>query len=123
MNWECGWNDWKDWKLSEIQEFFRRISEISSSKDHNGTQDRRACEDNKSDDVCLTKDCIAASHNLFKKLDLTADPCEDFNQFCCGTFLKEQSIPDDKSAYEASFSPTSDISKICKHTQLQAIDI
>ena len=49
--------------------------------------------------ICLTKECIEASHRLFKHMDLTADPCQDFNQFSCGNFIENELIPDDKASY------------------------
>ena len=64
--------------------------------------------------TCLTKDCISASNNLFNTMDLNSDPCEDFNQFACGNFIKERSIPDDKGKLDTSFSPTGDLRKINK---------
>ena len=103
---ELGKTDWKDWKLSEIQELVRWINKIPSSKDHNETQ---GLQNNKLDDICFTKECIHASNLLFKHMDLTADACENFNQFSCGTFIKEKSIPDDKSFYMPAFTPAADI--------------
>ena len=93
---------------SEIQELFRRINELSSSKSGAEVQEVQAYENNQLGDVCLSKDCIAASHHLFRQMDLTADPCQDFNQYSCGTFIKEKPIPDDKTNYNA-FSPPRDI--------------
>lgn len=39
---------------------------------------------------------IAAS--LLNAMDLSADPCEDFFQFACGTWNKKHVIPEDKSS-------------------------
>ena len=33
---------------------------------------------NDTEDVCVTRDCINTAYNLFKKMNLTTDPCEDF---------------------------------------------
>lgn len=90
---------------SEIQELFERINELSSAK---APKDDQTVETYHSDDnLCLSKECIATSNNLFKQMDLTADPCQDFNQFSCGNFIKETPIPDDKTRYN-SFSPPRD---------------
>ena len=98
---------------TEIQELFDRINDLSSSKtDDDDSDEVNVYHD--SDDVskiCLTKDCIGASHRLFKQMDLTADPCQDFNQFSCGNFIKNQLIPDDKTSYNA-FSHPRDVGKL-----------
>lgn len=39
---------------------------------------------------------IAAS--LLSAMDPTADPCEDFYQYACGTWDKRHLIPEDKSS-------------------------
>lgn len=39
---------------------------------------------------------LAAS--LLSAMDLTADPCEDFFQFACGTWNKVHPIPEDHSS-------------------------
>ena len=91
---------------SEIQELFERINELSSPK--KDVENKEATTYHADDRVCLTKDCIAASHHLFKQMDLTVDPCEDFNKFSCGNFIKEFPIPDDKTKYNA-FSPPRDL--------------
>ena len=94
---------------SEIQELFERINELSSPK--KDVENKEATTYHADDRVCLTKDCITASHNLFKQMDLTVDPCQDFNKFSCGTFIKEFPIPDDKTSYNA-FSPPRDVGKL-----------
>jgi membrane metallo-endopeptidase-like protein 1 len=36
-------------------------------------------------------------------MDQTVDPCEDFYQFSCGSFLKEVRIPDEQSKIDEFF--------------------
>ena len=57
--------------------------------------------------ICLSEQCIAASHRLFQTMNLKADPCQDFNEFACGKFVKEFRIPEDKSRWNA-FTPVSE---------------
>jgi len=49
------------------------------------------------DDYCFTKGCIQTAADLLDKLDETADPCDDFYQFACGSFIEETVIPDDRT--------------------------
>jgi len=42
---------------------------------------------------CLTPECVEASKRILTRMDLTADPCEDFYQFTCGTWMNENEIP------------------------------
>ena len=49
--------------------------------------------------VCLSKDCIAASHRIFEYMDDKVDPCEDFNMFACGGFKKNTIIPDELGSW------------------------
>ena len=58
-------------------------------------------------EMCTSENCIAASDRLFKSMNLSANPCEDFNEFACGKFLTEFVIPEDKSRW-SSFTPISD---------------
>ena len=71
-------------------------------------------EETKHPNICLTKECISSSNDLFKNMDLNSDPCEDFNQFACGNFIKERSIPDDKGRISNAFTPTRDLRKMNK---------
>ena len=98
---------------TEIQELFDRINELSSTKsDDDDSNKVDVYHDNDEvSRICLTKDCVGASHRLFKQMDLTADPCQDFNQFSCGNFIKNQLIPDDKTSYNA-FSHPRDVGKL-----------
>ena len=87
----------------EIKELFERINELSSSNSDEGETFEVDDAENR---ICLSKECVAASHSLFQRMDLTADPCQDFNQFSCGNFIKDILIPDDKTRY-SSFTPPS----------------
>jgi len=47
------------------------------------------------DDLCLTPYCVKAADYLLDSIDETANPCEDFYQFACGTWLKNARIPEE----------------------------
>ena len=79
--------------------------------DHQGSEQRPIppswmtnSKDPKGREICMSDVCIEASNRLFKQMNLKADPCDDFNEFACGKFLKEFNIPEDKSSY-TSFTP------------------
>ncbi|UJR10830.1 hypothetical protein I4U23_015017 [Adineta vaga] len=59
---------------------------------------KKSDQDKKDDDVCLSPYCIKAADYLIDSIDQSIEPCEDFYQFSCGTWLKNTRIPDDASA-------------------------
>ena len=60
------------------------------------------------ENICLTQECITTAANLYKQMNLKADPCEDFNEFACGKFMKEFTLPEDKSRW-TSFTPIGEV--------------
>ncbi|RXG60084.1 hypothetical protein Avbf_10556 [Armadillidium vulgare] len=49
--------------------------------------------------VCLTEGCVNAAYHILERANLSVDPCEDFYEFACGTFVHNSKIPDSKSGY------------------------
>jgi len=45
------------------------------------------------DPICLTPGCVKAAAKLLENIDPSQDPCQDFYQFACGTYIKETVIP------------------------------
>ncbi|XP_072440832.1 phosphate-regulating neutral endopeptidase PHEX isoform X2 [Chiloscyllium punctatum] len=48
---------------------------------------------------CLSPECTEAGVHIFKKINWSADPCENFFEFACGQWIKETPIPEDYSSY------------------------
>lgn len=46
---------------------------------------------------CLTPGCVHAASTMLRLLDVTAEPCTDFYQFACGSFVHDTVIPDDRA--------------------------
>ncbi|CAF1531755.1 unnamed protein product [Rotaria sp. Silwood1] len=51
-------------------------------------------------DLCVTPSCIKAANYLLESIDESIEPCENFFQFACGTWLKNNRIPDDTGAQD-----------------------
>ncbi|KRT83254.1 Peptidase, partial [Oryctes borbonicus] len=49
-----------------------------------------------SKDACWTEECVSTAAKLLTYLNKSADPCEDFYEFSCGTFMKFTNLPDEK---------------------------
>lgn len=47
--------------------------------------------------ICQTPSCIKSAATILQYMNKTADPCDDFFEFACGTFVSTTSIPDDKA--------------------------
>lgn len=57
---------------------------------------------------CETPGCIEAATKIINYIDESLDPCENFYQFACGTYLKNTPIPADKVTVDA-FSNVRDL--------------
>jgi len=49
--------------------------------------------------ICLTPSCIQVSYALSSGMNQSVDPCEDFHEFVCGRWIKNNIIPKGYSAW------------------------
>lgn len=54
-------------------------------------------------DACLTDGCLDAAHYMYHAINHSADPCDDFFQYSCGGWVKNNPIPDSE-AFWGTFS-------------------
>ncbi|CAF0965181.1 unnamed protein product [Adineta ricciae] len=52
------------------------------------------------DELCLTPYCVKAANYILESIDETVNPCENFFEFACGTWLKNNRIPDDAGSQD-----------------------
>ncbi|CAG2117658.1 unnamed protein product, partial [Medioppia subpectinata] len=48
---------------------------------------------------CLTPSCITVASAIINAIDLKADPCDDFYQYACGGWVRDNPLPDGKSIW------------------------
>lgn len=48
-------------------------------------------------DRCSTLSCVHSSATIIKNLNTDYNPCDDFYEYACGTFVEEQHTPDEKT--------------------------
>ena len=60
-------------------------------------------------ELCLTEACIETSNQLFKSMDRTIDPCQDFNKFVCGRFIEESIIPEKQQQIDLTTTKLKDV--------------
>ncbi|XP_037295132.1 endothelin-converting enzyme homolog isoform X3 [Manduca sexta] len=55
--------------------------------------------DSEESSVCLSGSCIYTASEVIKALDETQDPCEDFYEFACGGWIRNNPIPEGKPSW------------------------
>lgn len=49
--------------------------------------------------VCLSSSCIYTASEVIRALDEKQDPCDDFYEFACGGWIRNNPIPEGKSSW------------------------
>lgn len=62
-------------------------------------------------DICLTKGCVQAACSILGNMDEQVNPCDDFYEFACGSFIKNTIVPSEKTSV-SQFTVVSDALKI-----------
>lgn len=55
--------------------------------------------DNSYDSMCFTETCIYTASEMVRSLDTSVNPCDDFYEFSCNGWIKNNPIPDGKSIW------------------------
>ncbi|XP_060599061.1 neprilysin-like isoform X3 [Ruditapes philippinarum] len=66
------------------------------------------------DGVCLTPGCVIAAARVMSAMDMNVNPCDDFYNFACGTWVRQHVIPEDKSSFGTFTKLRDDVSVISK---------
>ena len=61
-----------------------------------------------SDDICLTRECVETAGEVFRNMDESVDPCQDFYSCACGNYIKHSLISNDKT-FANTFTVINDI--------------
>lgn len=48
------------------------------------------------EEYCMTSACVQTANRVLNTLDESIDPCDNFYEFACGSYLKNTEIPNDK---------------------------
>ncbi|XP_070560613.1 neprilysin-1-like isoform X2 [Ptychodera flava] len=51
-------------------------------------------------EYCLTAHCAMMAGDMAGRMNVEADPCDDFYEFSCGSWLRKTVIPEDRSSYD-----------------------
>ena len=46
--------------------------------------------------ICMTPACVHSASKMLEMMDVSVDPCENFYNFACGSFVKDTNIPDEE---------------------------
>ncbi|XP_071521678.1 uncharacterized protein [Panulirus ornatus] len=61
----------------------------SQTKDQSEPRHREKRQGTCQEDVCVTEECVHAASNLLKAMNTDVDPCQDFFQYACGGWIKD----------------------------------
>eukprot|EP01083_Nonionella_stella_P074378 201765_1 len=72
--------------------------------------------------VCVTDDCVKLSGIMLQAMNKSADPCEDFYEYSCGSWPLYNHRPADKARWGA-FSVLSEANQLTARDALVALDV
>ncbi|KAJ2941005.1 hypothetical protein O0L34_g13132 [Tuta absoluta] len=75
------------------------VTILLAMKGHTGMLPVPPCYRPEHSDVCLSSSCIYTASEVIRALDETKDPCDDFYEFACGGWIRNNPIPEGKSSW------------------------
>lgn len=84
------------------------VSSYMDGGTENVIQVRPTYETPKPASNCETPGCIEAATKVMSYIDESLDPCDNFYEFACGTYLRNTQVPEDKVTVDA-FSNVRDL--------------
>jgi len=68
--------------------------EIDSLDEETDSLDEETDIVDEDENICNTKECNDIANKLLNNIDTSVDPCEDFYQFTCGNYIKNNKVDD-----------------------------
>ncbi|OUM57488.1 hypothetical protein PIROE2DRAFT_17517 [Piromyces sp. E2] len=69
-----------------------KVTEIETELETEFVTEIETVIDDDDENVCNTKECIDVSNNIINNMDESVNPCEDFYQFTCGNYIKNNPV-------------------------------
>ena len=76
-----------DWKIRDFGKLQRKSRNLED-------QTRKSKEKGENREYCMTPECVKSAGFLLESMDLSVDPCEDFYDFVCGSWIDNAILPE-----------------------------
>lgn len=87
-------------QVDDVDKAEFRESSSSSSSSWNAGKDGPAAGLGK---VCMTEECVKIAADVLSRMNTSANPCEDFYEYACGGWVKNNPLPPGKAMWGTFF--------------------